>query len=87
MVAFRSVPREEMEEILIDGGVDVEGKAIQAVLDGAQDPSSGNVMVDVHSENLLFRVRVRVVGLLLCACDPLRWIYDVCGVCGVRLPS
>ena len=64
-VAFRSLPREQMEDVLMNAGVDLDGAHIRSVLDGVTMPltaarsASGRgpmILVDTQNDNLLFRV-------------------------------
>ena len=55
---LRSIPREEMEDILLAAGVDVGSRKIQAKLAAAADPKDASqLLVDTTQDDLLLRVR------------------------------
>jgi hypothetical protein len=55
--ALRSIPREEMEDILLAAGVDVGSRKIQAKLAAAADPKDASqLLVDTTQDDLLLRV-------------------------------
>jgi hypothetical protein len=54
----RSIPREEMEDILLAAGVEVGSPKIQAKLAAAADPKDASqLLVDTTRDDLLLRVR------------------------------
>jgi hypothetical protein len=75
----RTVPRADVEKLLMDSGIDLECEPVAAAL-AAATHSDGVVKIDTNKSNVLFRVRapcctvVHGSGYKMQSSSILRWI-------------